>query len=42
MYISYMTQLFKTANAGIISEYFTCYCKNIIAITIHVLQGFVM
>ena len=32
MYISHMTQLFKTLNSSIISQYFTCYCNKIRAI----------
>ena len=30
-----MTQLFKTANFGTISQYFTCYCYDIIAICLY-------
>ena len=30
-----------TANSGIISQYFTCYCNNVIAMYIHGRQGFV-
>ena len=37
-----MPQLFKTLNSRTISEYFTCYCNNIIAISIHAQQGFIM
>ena len=34
-----MTQLFKTASSRTISEYFTCYRNNIIAMPIHERQG---
>ena len=33
-----MTQVFKTANSGTISQYFTCYCNNIMAMPIHARQ----
>ena len=32
MYLLYMTQLYKTSNSRTISQYFTSYCNNIIAI----------
>ena len=36
-YILYLTQLFKTANSGTISQYFIYYCSNIglIAMPMH-------
>ena len=37
-----MTQLFMTLNSRTISQNFTCYCKNIIAMPIHVRQGSIM
>ena len=33
-----MTQLFKTLNTRIISQYFTCYGNNVIAMPIHARQ----
>ena len=38
MYILYMPQLFQTMNSRTISQYFTGYCNNIIAMPIHARQ----
>ena len=34
-----MTQLFKTLTSRTISQNFTCYCNNVIAMPIHARQG---
>ena len=41
MHVLNMAQLFKTANSGTISQYFTCYSNNVIAMPMRAQQGYI-